>query len=170
MKKLIIYLCAIILLFGGLYAVNMAANGSSDNVYGIREGKLSPMTREQLNDPNYQNIILPKDLKTKLKDGYTGFVYFFSPTCIYCVNTTPVLVPMADEMGIDIPMYNLLEFQEGWSEYGIQSTPTLMYFENGKAVKPALVGGIEITPGDGGWPQEDYRAFLQDPKNFTPSE
>lgn len=167
MKKLIIYLGVIVLLFGGLYAVNMAANGSSDNVYGIKEHKLNPKTREQLNDPNYQNIILPEELKTSLQDGYTGFVYFFSPTCIYCVQTTPILMPIADELGIDIPMFNLLEFQEGWTEYGIQSTPTLMYFENGQALQPPLVGGVEVTPGDGGWPQEAYRAFLQDPKSFA---
>src|SRR5690606_38195671 len=94
MKKLIIYLSVIVVLFGGLYAINMAANGSSDNTYDIREGKLSPLTRELLNDPNYQNIMLPEQLETMLDNKQSGFVYFFSSSCIYCKQTTPLLKPL----------------------------------------------------------------------------
>lgn len=41
---------------------------------------------------------------------------------------------MAEEMGIDLEMYNLLEFEEGWNEYAIESTPTFIHFEDGKEV------------------------------------
>ena len=160
MKKLIIYLTAIILLFGGLYAVNIAANGSSDNPYGIREGKLSPLTRELLDDPNYQNIIKPDELETLLDDKYTGFVYFFSSSCIYCKQTTPILKPLVDELGVDLPMFNLLEFNEGWADYKIQSTPTTVFFKDGVEVD-RLVGGMETEPGDGGIPKDVYKEFFE---------
>lgn len=159
MKKIIAYASIIVLLFAGLYAVNLASAGSDDNPYGIREGRLSADTRKLLDDPLYQNIILPDELKTRLAEGYTGFVYFFSASCVHCKQTTPVLKPMADELGVDLPMFNLLEFPEGWQEYEITHTPTLVYFENG-AEADRLVGRVELEEGDGGIPREVFRAFL----------
>ena len=48
------------------------------------------------------------------------------------MNTTPVLMPVADEMDEQVDQYNLLEYENGWNEFNIQSTPTLVKFENGK--------------------------------------
>jgi thiol-disulfide isomerase/thioredoxin len=158
-KKIIIYLSMIVLLFAGLYAVNVASSGSDDNPYGIRESKLAADTRKLLDDPNYQNIILPDELETLLAEGYTGYVYFFSASCIYCKQTTPVLKPLADELGVDLPMFNLLEFPDGWRDYRIDSTPTLVYYKDGVEAG-RLVGGAEQQAGDGGIPQETFRAFL----------
>ena len=38
----------------------------------------------------------------------------------------------AKEQGVTIHQYNLLEFEEGWDKYGIDQTPTLVSYENGK--------------------------------------
>ncbi len=159
MKKLIIYLSIIIILFGGLYALNVVANGSTDNPYGIREGKLSPPTRAQFDNPNYQNIILPDELESSIKKGYDGFVFYFSPTCSHCVATVPVLVPLVEELGYDMPMFNLLEFDEGWSKYKIQFTPTLVAYKDGKEVD-RMEGAIEVNAGDGGWTKEQFTQFF----------
>lgn len=159
MKKIILYMSAIILLFAGLYAVNLASSGSADNPYGIREGKLAADTRKLLDDPHYQNIILPADLETMLAEGYTGYVYFFSSSCIYCKLTTPVLKPLADEMGVELPMFNLLEFPDGWKDHDIQSTPTLVYYKDG-VEQDRLVGGVSLNEGDEGNTEEAFRAFL----------
>ena len=43
-------------------------------------------------------------------------------------------MPLADEMGLDVVQYNLLEFQDGWNQYGIEGTPTLVRYEDGKEV------------------------------------
>lgn len=163
MKKIILYMSAIILLFAGLYAVNLASSGSADNPYGIREGKLAADTRKQLDDPHYQNIILPADLETMLAEGYTGHVYFFSSSCIFCKQTTPVLKPLADELGVELPMFNLLEFPEGSQDYGIISTPTLVYYEDGVA-RERLEGGISLADGDGGHTPEAFKTFLEQAK------
>ena len=159
MKKLMIYLALIVAVFGGLYAINIAANGSTDNPYGIREGKLSPLTREQLDNPNYQNIILPDELETMLDEKKSGFVFFFKPDCPHCVATVPILKPMIDELGIDMPMFNLLEFPEGWSDYNLEYTPSLVYFKDGQEAD-RIVGGLEVEAGDGGYTKEQYTDFL----------
>lgn len=159
MKKLLIYLSIIVLLFAGLYVLNYYQNGSSDNVYGLRESKLTPSTRKQLDDPNYQNIILPDQLKSKLAKKESGFVYFFSPECPHCVATTPLLNPIAEQYDVDLPKFNLLQFVNGWQTYGIEFTPTVVYYKDGVEVD-RIVGGMEITPGDGGHPQATYEQFF----------
>ena len=61
-------------------------------------------------------------------------VYFFSPTCPHCVRTTPVVAPLAKDMDVDLVQYNLLEFEQGWNDYGIESTPTIVQYKDGKEV------------------------------------
>ncbi|MEH7381491.1 thioredoxin family protein [Bacillus sp. JJ1533] len=139
MKKIIIFTAIIVVLFGALAYVSTTQNKqkAEGNPYG--KDKLDPATLAQLDDPNYGNQILPDELETKLKNGESMTVYFYSPTCSHCQNTTPVIVPMVDEMGLDLKKYNLLEFEEGWKDYGIEYTPTLIHFENGEEVS-RLVG------------------------------
>lgn len=91
-------------------------------------------TIDQLDDKNYQNIILPDDLKKKIDGGEGTFVYFFSPTCSHCQKTTPELMPLADKADIHIDQYNVLEFSEGWDDYTIEATPTLAYYKDGQEV------------------------------------
>jgi thioredoxin 1 len=133
-KKVIIFLVVIIALFGALAFVTSYSNqqASVGNPFGKSE--LNPATIAQLEDPNYQNQILPEDLKEKIDNNDGVTVYFYSPTCPHCKATSPVIVPMADELGLDLPLFNLLEFDNGWKEYGITSTPTVIRFEDGKEV------------------------------------
>ena len=103
-----------------------------DNPYGTDD--LHPSTIEFLADENYQNIILPDDLQNKIESDEGTYAYFFSPTCQYCKAFTPVLMPIAEEYGVKIDQLNVLEFDLAWNDYGIKSTPTLIYFENGEEV------------------------------------
>lgn len=167
MKKLMIYLAIVAVLFAGLFVINQSSGSSSDNPYDIKERDLNPSTRKQLDDVHYQNIILPDEMKSYTASADGAFVYFFSPQCSFCVATTPLLMPLADELGVEIRQYNLLEFNEGWSAYQITHTPTLAYFENGVKLQQ-IVGGMEVTPGDGGNTREQITAFLQ--KDFTAAD
>ncbi|WP_449539220.1 thioredoxin family protein [Ferdinandcohnia sp. Marseille-Q9671] len=139
MKKLIIFTVIIVAIFGALAYVTTTQNKqqAEGNPYG--KDNLDPATIKQLDDPNYGNQILPDELESKLENGETMTVYFYSPTCVHCQNTTPVIVPMVDEMGLDLKKLNLLEFNDAWNKYGIDSTPTLIHFENGEEVS-RLVG------------------------------
>lgn len=144
MKKLFIYLGVIVGLFVLLFVVNkMSLKSLDENVYGIPASQLNSLTVKQLKNPNYQNIILPDELSQRLEENTPTFVYFFSPSCTYCVATTPHLVPLTEETGVDMKLFNLLEFNEGWEDYKLTATPTLIYYEGGKEVE-RIEGGMSM--------------------------
>ena len=134
MKKVIFFLVFIIILFAGVaYLSNMQKEKAVEgNIY--EKADLKPETIELLEDPNYQNIILPDELEEKLKTEEDVTVYFFSSDCVYCKRTTPELMPLADELNVSIDQYNLWEFDEGWDKYNIESTPTIVQYKNGEEV------------------------------------
>lgn len=136
MKKVIIFLAIIVVLFAAVGILTNMQNKekvSEDNIY--KKDTLHPETIDQLDDPNYQNIILPNELEEKLDNKEDVTVYFFSPTCSHCQRTTPVVSPLSKEMGVDLVQYNLLEFEDGWDEYGIEETPTIVQYKAGKEVE-----------------------------------
>ena len=158
MKKVIIFLVIIIALFAGMAFLNSQSGSESstsesvnksgageteevgDNPYG--KESLHQDTIKQLDDENYQKLILPDDLKEKLDNKEDAVVYFYSPSCSHCQATTPDVMAAAEAEDIDIQQYNLLEFEEGWNDYGIEFTPTLVVFEDGKE-KERNVGALE---------------------------
>src|SRR5699024_11690109 len=109
---------------------NKQAIDASDNPYG--KDRLHQETIDQLDDPLYQNQITPDALAEKLDAEEDVTVYFYSPTCIHCQRTTPVLVPLAEEIGVDIKKMNLLEFEDEWNTYDIEGKPTLIHFSDGE--------------------------------------
>ncbi|MBD1382290.1 thioredoxin family protein [Metabacillus arenae] len=135
MKKVIIFAAIIVVLLGGLAVVTQMQQKqqvSGDNPYD--KDSLHPETIKQLDDPNYQSLIMPDEMKQKIEDKETFVTYFFSPTCPHCKETTPILMPAAEEQGVEINQYNLLEYEQGWEEHQIEETPTLVFYENGKEV------------------------------------
>src|SRR5690554_2775010 len=125
MKKLIIYLLIIIALFAFLYFVNQQSNNAeaeeykeeAQTLYSTTPEKLDSETRKQLKNPDYQNIILPDELESKLANEESLFVYFFSPRCQYCVATTPSINEIAAEANVDLLQYNVLEYNQGFNDY-----------------------------------------------------
>jgi thioredoxin 1 len=132
MKKVLIFGGIIVTLFVALYFTNSYSNQirSEGNPFG--KSKLHSATIEQLDDPLYENQILPDQLEEKLSNEEDLFVYFYSPECSFCREATPILVPLTEELGVKLYKYNLLEFQEGWQDYGIESTPTIVRFKKGE--------------------------------------
>lgn len=135
MKKVLIFLGIIVVLFVALALLTNTQNSkkmSQNNPYG--KDTLNPETVAQLNDENYQNLILPDELDKKLSDKEDVTVYFYQSTCVYCKQATPIVAPLAKEMGIDLVQFNLLEFENGWDDYGIKETPTIVQYKDGKEV------------------------------------
>ena len=150
MKKIILFSTVIIVIFAAIAIITNKQNASKTegNIYG--KDKLTQATIDLLDDDNYQNQIVPEDLKARIDSGEPTTVYFFSPTCIHCIQTTPILAPLAEEMDVDMVQLNLDEFPDTGGTYGIQTTPTLVYFENG-----------EFVDGIGGAAAEnDYEDFF----------
>ncbi|APB36991.1 MAG: thioredoxin family protein [Heyndrickxia faecalis] len=136
MKKIILFLAIVLIVFGGIAGITKykQSQQAKNNPYAPAKSvsKLSAETRDQLDDPLYQNIILPKELNHDLKSGKDVTVYYFMPTCPHCKRTTPVVSPLAKDMGIDLKEFNLTEFESGWDDYKIKATPTIVHYKNGK--------------------------------------
>ncbi|MDQ0256549.1 thiol-disulfide isomerase/thioredoxin [Evansella vedderi] len=132
MKKVIIFGLVIIVIFGALAFVTSYQNKqqSAGNPFG--KDRIAQSTINQLDDPLYQNIILPEELDEKLEAGESLTVYFYSPECEQCNLATPILMPVAEELGVEVYLYSVLEFTQGWDDYDIEGTPTLIHFEDGQ--------------------------------------
>ena len=132
MKKVIIFVSIVILIFAAIAILSnkqqTEKTNGEDNPYG--KADLDPATVDQLDDPLYQNIITPDDLDEKLKKEESVTVYYFSPLCSHCKKTTPILMPVAEDMDQHIYQYNVLEFEQGWNK--IDGTPTLIHYKNGE--------------------------------------
>ena len=152
MKKLAIVGAVIVLLFAGIIVLTNMKNSEKleDNPYGTDNLKQS--TIDLLDDENYQNIILPDALAEKIESGEGVVGYFFSPECSHCKNYTPKLMPIADELDVQVDQLNILEYTNEWDTYNITATPTLIYFENGE----------EIARLEGDAPNETTRKFFND--------
>lgn len=134
MKKLVIIGAAVVLLFAAIIVLTNMSNSDKmkDNPYDT--DNLQQSTIDLLDDENYQNIILPNDLQAKIDSGEGVFAYMFSPECSHCKQFTPKLMPVAEQEGIQIDQLNVLEYENAWTTYQLQGTPTLIYFENGEEV------------------------------------
>ena len=153
-KKMIAIIAVIVVLFIALFFVldykNNQALNNNENPYGTED--LDQATIDQLDNPLYQNQILPDELSETIQNGDPVTVYFYSTTCIYCQNTTPYLAPLAENMDVDMKKFNLLEFGQEGNAYRIESTPTLIHFEDGQEVA-RLVGQ---------YPEEGYETFFNE--------
>ncbi|MEI7027453.1 thioredoxin family protein [Paenibacillus sp. y28] len=161
MKKMLIYLGIIVVIFAALFVVNKQSEKvNADNPYGVNPSQLNPATRQQLSDPNYQNIILPDSLDKKIANKEEVLVYFFQPTCPHCLATTPVINPMVKDLGVDLKQLNLLEYVKGWDKYKITGTPTIVYYKDGKEAA-RLENGVATTEAPGGNKPEDFKRFFE---------
>ncbi|MGE7934504.1 thioredoxin family protein [Viridibacillus arvi] len=150
MKKLLIIAGVIVVIFGLIIVLNNQGNEAKlkDNPYGTNDLKQS--TIDLLSDKNYQNIITLTELEKKLSKGDPTVVYFFSPECTHCRAATPKLMPLAKKLGVHIDQLNLLEYDLD-DKYGVNATPTLSYFKDGK----------EIQRMEGDADEATFEAFLK---------
>lgn len=167
MKKLWIYLLIIVVLFGALFFLTqMSKNQYAEDakrLYNKSPDELTQPTLELLDDPNYQDIITEDMLSQKLANQESLFVYFFQPTCVHCQVTTPILMPMIDQLGIDIHQYNLSEYREGWEKYGVTATPTIIYYKDG--VRAGELSG-EISDAAHANSPADAQAWFEEQLNL----
>ena len=152
MKKLLIIAGIVVVIFAGIVFLTSQANEEklANNPYDTED--LEQATIDQLDDENYQNIVLPAELEEQIASGEPTTVYFFSPLCQYCQETTPVLMPVAEDMDVDVLQYNLLEYEQGWQQYLIEATPTLIHYDNGE----------EVSRWVGAQPKENIEQFFTD--------
>lgn len=140
-NKMLAIVGVIVVLFIALYFVNDYKNNK--NAAG------------DLNDENgdlYDNQVKPDDLREDIDSGDPVTVYFYSPDCVHCQRTTPVLVPLTRENDVDMKKMNLKEHKQQWDEYGIEGTPTLIHYDDGE----------EVARMSGEQSKEDFTVFLDE--------
>ena len=147
MKKLLIIGGAIVAVFILIAVLSNQSNKAKlkDNPYGT--DKLSQLTIGLIGNENYNNIVQPDVLNKKINSGKSVTAYYFSPDCQYCMAMTPVLMPIAKEMGVDVLQYNMMEFPH---PDDVKSWPTLVHYKDGK----------EVGRMAGEQPAENIRAFF----------
>lgn len=137
MKKLLLIGGVIVVIFAAIFILSKQAETKKlkDNPYGTED--LHPSTINLLGNENYSNITLPEDVFKKIESGDSVTVYYFHPQCQYCMEMTPRLMPIAKDVGVSIPQYNLLEFGElvKTPPYSINSWPVLVHYDNGEEVE-----------------------------------
>ncbi|NYF25981.1 co-chaperone YbbN [Sporosarcina sp. JAI121] len=155
MKKLLIIGGVIIAIFVLVVVLSNKSNESKlkDNPYGTKN--LAQPTIDLIGDENYNNIVLPDTLFKQIEDGKSVTAYYFHPECQYCMQMTPVMMPIAKEMGVNVQQYNMLEFGDRVgmdTEYKIESWPALIHYKDGKEVGRMV----------GAQPEENIRAFFNE--------
>jgi hypothetical protein len=61
-------------------------------------------------------------------------------------------MPVAEEVGVEINQFNLLEYEDGWNQYRINATPTLVHYKDGK----------EVARSEGSNTKEAFQSLLTD--------
>lgn len=113
-------------LFGGIVVLLLAALFM---VTSMEEKQVS-------NDPKdyYTNKTSVDELKTNLKEGKDQTIYFYQTSCTHCQKVSPIIVPMTKDMGIDMKVLDLEKEPDGWDEFKIEGTPTIIRYKDGKEV------------------------------------
>lgn len=134
MKKIVIFLGIIILIFISLYLIQ----------------KEEPKKENFL----YKNEISSENLNKSIASGDPNYIYFYQTDCIHCKKVSPVIIPMAEDLNIDLKVHDLQKNQENWDTYNIQGTPTIVYYKDGK----------EIDRIHGEQPKETYEQWFKNQK------
>ncbi|EOP30605.1 MULTISPECIES: thioredoxin family protein [Bacillus] len=99
---------------------------------------------------NIQNEIKVNELQNNLLKQDEKFVYFYQTNCSYCKKVSPIVIPIAKKLNIDMKMLNLEEEQNGWNLFKIQGTPTIVHYKDGK----------EIDRIEGEYKEEEFKKWF----------
>lgn len=100
---------------------------------------------------NMQNEIKVNELQNNLLKKDEKLVYFYQTNCSYCKKVSPIIIPMAKELDIDMKTLNLEKEPNGWNIFNIEGTPTIIHYKNGK----------EIDRIEGEYKEEEFKIWFQ---------
>lgn len=118
MKKMLIFGGIIIVLFAAIFAVTqMEKKNASTDEKGY-----------------YSNKISLEDLNKNIEDKKEQTIYFYQTSCVHCQKVSPIVVPLAKDLNVDMKVIDIENLNEPWDKYTIQGTPTIIHFKDGKEV------------------------------------
>ncbi|PFE06477.1 thiol reductase thioredoxin [Bacillus cereus] len=118
MKKMLIFGGIIIVLFAAIAAVTQMESGS----------------KEKQEKNYYTNKTTSSDIRKNNEEKKEQTVYFYQTGCHYCEKVSPIVVPMAKDMNIDMKVINISNDEKSWDDYKIEGTPTIIHFKDGQEV------------------------------------
>ncbi|PEY30112.1 thiol reductase thioredoxin [Bacillus cereus] len=118
MKKMLIFGGIIIVLFVAIFAVTQM------------EGE----NKEKKEKNYYTNKITSSNIRKNNEEKKEQTVYFYQTGCHYCEKVSPIVVPMAKDMNIDMKVIDIFNDEKAWDDYKIEGTPTIIHFKDGKEV------------------------------------
>lgn len=104
-----------------------------------------------LNNANEEtgvNAVTPDELETKISEEEEVVVYFWQTGCEYCEQVKPYVEPLIEEY--DAVSINLADHNV-WTTYGINGTPTMIRFQDGK----------EVSRVEGAVSEQQYETFFK---------
>lgn len=112
------------------------------------------LTKQKIPQKNttnyYQNQIKINELQNDILKQNEKFVYFYQTNCHYCQKISPIVIPMANTLNIDMKVLNLEEETNGWNQFKIEGTPTIVHYRNGK----------EVDRIEGEYKQKEFEAWF----------
>ncbi|EEL47150.1 Thioredoxin [Bacillus cereus Rock3-42] len=118
MKKMLIFGGIIIVLFAAIFAVTqMEKKNASTDEKGY-----------------YSNKISLEDLNKNIEDKKEQTIYFYQTSCVHCQKVSPIVVPLAKDLNVDMKVIDIENLNEPWDKYNIQGTPTIIHFKDGKEI------------------------------------
>ncbi|MGK9482776.1 thioredoxin family protein [Bacillus tropicus] len=118
MKKMLIFGGIIIVLFAAIFAVTqMEKKNASTDEKGY-----------------YSNKISLEDLNKNIEDKKEQTIYFYQTSCVHCQKVSPIVVPLAKDLNVDMKVIDIENLNEPWDKYNIQGTPTIIHFKDDKEV------------------------------------
>ncbi|EJR58206.1 hypothetical protein IIM_00035 [Bacillus cereus VD107] len=129
MKKMLIFGGIIIVLFAAIYGVTQMEEKNAST-----SQKLNNSTSQTNGTDYYTNKIALPDLQKNLEEKKEQTVYFYQTSCVHCHKVSPIVVPLAKDLNIDMKVMDIEKLDAPWDDYKIQGTPTIIHFKDGKEV------------------------------------
>ncbi|HFK1548733.1 thioredoxin family protein [Bacillus albus] len=149
MKKMLIFGGIIIALFAAIFAVTQMEEKNATSQ------KIDNATGSTTNGPDYYtNKISLSDLQKNLKEKKEETVYFYQTSCVHCQKLSPVVVPMAKDLNVNMKVMDIEKIDAPWDEYNIKGTPTIIHFKDGK----------EVSRISGEQPKDKLKEWLEQTK------
>lgn len=120
MKKMIIFASICLLLFITFLIITNKENNTSSKA----------VTKNDY----YKNKITIDQLENDISNNKEKVIYFYQTTCFHCKLVSPIIVPMAEDMNINMQVIDLETYKEGWDKFKITGTPTVIHYKKGKEI------------------------------------
>ncbi|MEI4804415.1 thioredoxin family protein [Bacillus sp. FJAT-51639] len=128
-------------LFGGIVIALLIAIFAVSNIE----------QKEETKTDYYTNKISLDDIRKNIQEKKDQTIYFYQTSCPHCHKVSPIIVPMAKDMNIDMKVIDLEnEPKAVWDEFKITGTPTTIHFKEGK----------EVSRIEGEQPKDEFKKWF----------